>query len=237
MSTSFMLNRDRVILGALKKVGAISQGETPTTSQVSDASDTFNSLIKAWQADGLPLWKIKKQGFPLVQGQSKYNTTTDWLLTSKPLKITQVLIHDNISKADIQLITVSRQEYNLLGMKTNQGTPTQYYYDIQSTSGDINLYPVPDTYSATNRELQVIYQDQFNDILSANEFPDFPSEWNRALVYGLASDLADEYGVPIRERKLLQDKAQLLKAEVLSFGQEDASLFMSINTAGQEYIR
>jgi len=237
MSTTFMLNRDKVILGALKKVGAISQGETPTTAQISDASDTFNSLIKAWQADGLPLWKIKKQGFPLVQGQSKYNTTTDWLLTSKPLKITQVLIHDNISQSDIQLITVSRQEYNLLGMKSNQGTPTQYYYDIQSTSGDINLYPVPDTYSETNRELQVIYQDQFNDIISANEYPDFPSERNRALLYGLASDLADEYGVPIRERKLLQDKAQLLKAEVLSFGQEDASLFMSINTAGQEYIR
>lgn len=237
MSTTFTLNRDKVITGALKKVGAISQGETPNASQIADASDTFNTLIKAWEADGLPLWKIKKVGFPLVQAKAKYNTTTDFLMSTKPMKVMQCLIHDNLSGADIQMITVSRQEYNMLGMKSSQGTPTQYYYDIQNTYGEFNIYPTPDLYSATNRQIQVIFQDQFTDILGANEYPDFPSEWNRALVYGLASDLADEYGVPIRERKLLQEKAMILKADVLSFGQEDASLFMTVSTAGQRHLR
>lgn len=237
MSTTFTLNRDKVITGALRKVGAIAQGETPNSSQISDAADVLNTLIKAWQADGLPLWKIKKLGFSLTQGKSSYRTDTDWAMTSKPLKITQVLNHDNLTNADIQLITVSRQEYNLLGMKTNQGTPTQYYYDIQNTYGVVTVYPVPDAYTATNRQLQIIFQDQYDDILSANEYPDFPNEWVRALVYGLASDIADEYGVPLKERNFLYTKAQQLKAEVLAFGQEDSSLYMSINTAGQEYIR
>lgn len=237
MTTTFSLNRDKVILGALKKVGAISQGETPNSNQISDASDTLNSLVKAWQADGLPLWKIKKVSFPLTQGKSEYNTSTDWSLASKPLKIMQVLNHDTLTNADIQLINVSRQEYNLLGMKVNQGTPTQYYYDPQKLYGIMTLYPVPDAYTATNRQLQIIYQDQFDDILSATDIPDFPTEWVRALVYGLASDLSDEYGMPIRERTFLAQKAQLLKSEVLSFGQEDSSLYMSINTNGQEYIR
>lgn len=237
MSTTFQLNRDKVIAGALRKVGAISQGETPTATQISEASDTLNTLIKAWQADGLPLWKIKKQGFPLVQNQAKYNTSTDFELTSKPLKIMQVLMHDNLANHDIQMITVSRQEYNMLGKKTNPGTPTQYYYDIQKAYGEIYIYPVPDAYSATNREIQIIYQDQFDDILGASEYPDFPNEWVRALVYGLASDLADEYGVPIRERTLLQNKAALLKAEVLSFGQEDSSLYMTMDMSGQRRLR
>jgi hypothetical protein len=229
---TFTLNRDQVIKGALKKVGAIGQGEDPNTDQVTEAAESLNILVKAWQADGLPLWRIKKDFFDLSAGQAKYSTDTSFGLDAKPMKIMQVYLHDINSGSDIELVTVSRMEYNRLGKKDAQGYPTQYYYDIQNTHGELNLYPVPNTDAQLNKQLAIIYQEQVKDILVSTDVPDFPSEWNRALVYGLACDIADDYGVPLKERAYLQQRATLLKAEVLSWDQEDASVFFTKEVRG-----
>ena len=71
-STDFSINRDALISRALRLIGVVAQGETPTTDQVSEAALALNSLVKAWQADGMPLWAIKQRVVPLVSGQSTY---------------------------------------------------------------------------------------------------------------------------------------------------------------------
>ena len=67
-TTDFSSSRDTIIKGALRKVGALAQGQTPTTNDVNDAAEALNNLVKAWMADGMPLWKISTYNFNLTNG-------------------------------------------------------------------------------------------------------------------------------------------------------------------------
>lgn len=58
-STNFSINRDDIIKRALRLIGVLPQGESPSTDQVTEASLALNGLVKAWQADGMPLWAIR----------------------------------------------------------------------------------------------------------------------------------------------------------------------------------
>lgn len=46
-SVDFSLNRNEIITRAFKKIGILSEGETLTEEQVSDASEDLNLMIKA----------------------------------------------------------------------------------------------------------------------------------------------------------------------------------------------
>ena len=107
----FSVNRDQLITGALRLAGVIAQGETPTTSQVSDAAVSLNMMVKAWMADGMPLWAIRTITITPVANQNTYTYDTPKLL--KPL---QAWNRQTSSQVDIPMRMISRQEYNILGL-------------------------------------------------------------------------------------------------------------------------
>lgn len=55
-SYDFLSDRDSLIRGALRIVGALAEGQTPSTQQYQDAAEALNYLVKSWQAEGVPLW-------------------------------------------------------------------------------------------------------------------------------------------------------------------------------------
>ncbi len=56
-SVDFTINRDELIKDALYDVGAIAQGDTPSPPIINHGSRKLNMMMKAWQADGLRIWK------------------------------------------------------------------------------------------------------------------------------------------------------------------------------------
>jgi len=71
-STDFSVSRDDIIKRALRIIGVLAQGETPTTNQTTEAAVALNGLVKAWEADGMPLWAIKSFSIPLTTGAATY---------------------------------------------------------------------------------------------------------------------------------------------------------------------
>jgi hypothetical protein len=89
-STDWTLNRDQVITGALRKLAVLPSGATPSTSQIADASDALNAIVKAFQADGMPLWKVSKQTFTTVSGTAAYTVGPSQTVDCpKPLRVYQ----------------------------------------------------------------------------------------------------------------------------------------------------
>lgn len=227
-STDFSISRDDIIKRALRLVGALAQGETPTTDQVTEAAIALNGLVKAWQADGMPLWAIKTYSIPLVANTSVYRIGVGQSVnTPKPLKVIQAWNHNTTSKVDIPMRIISRQEYNILGNKTSTGNPIQVYYDPQNAYGDLNVFPVPTTVEQASNTINIVYQRPFEDFDASADTPDFPQEWYDAVTYGLACRLAPEYGVPIPDRKTLWQEMTVIKQDALNFGLEEGSLFFS----------
>lgn len=225
MPSTFTLNRDQVITGALRLLGVIGQGQAPDSTQIAEAAEALNVLVKSWQADGLQVWKITTSNIDLVEGKATYRTDTDMGLANKPLKVWDCTMYDVPSGSEAVMISLSNHDYKILSNKGSKSVPSQYYYQPLETYGELTLYPNVGASAAANKKVKMTYSLPLNDVLGPTDVLDFPSEWNRALKYGLAVELSYEYGYPTKDRDRLIQHAMLIKDEVLSWDNENASIF------------
>ena len=229
-STSFNVTRDQLIAGALRMLGVIAQGESPNATQISEAAEALNMMVKAFEADGMPLWGLSEYTLTLTAGVGKYQIGLGKTIPiAKPLKVIQAWNRNNTSTVDIPMRILTKQEYNMLGNKVTSGNPIQLYYNPLLNYGEMNLFPVPSTVDATNSKIVFVYQRPFEDFLASGDNPDFPQEWLEALKYGLAVRLAPEYGLDAESRRFLIQEYASVKAIALSFGTEEGSLYIGVD--------
>ncbi len=228
-SYDFTLTRNELVAGALRLLGVIPEGGTPTSDQYSTGSEALNLLLKSWETEGLPIWAVKTQTVTLVDGTTSYSIgLSQTVNVAKPLRIYQAYLHDTSTNIDVPMVRLSQEEYNRLGNKTSEGFPVNYYFENLRTTGNIYFFPTPDSTAASAKTVVITYQAPFQDFDASTDEPDVPQELMRALKFNLAADLAWDYGYPIKDRQLLMLKAAELKEEAFGFVQEEASLFFGI---------
>lgn len=237
MSTTYSVTRDQIISGALRKLQVIELGTTPDATTLANAAQSLNIMIKAWQSQGIKLWTVVEYTLPLVANQSSYligptGSPTPDLVTDKPLKVIQAWLRNtSVSpQIDTPMQILSKQEYNILGSKASTGTPNSIFYDARTTSGTLYTYLTPDATVATTYQLHFVGQKPINDITSGSDIPDFPSEWMQALVWGLADELALEYGCLVNQRQEILGKADKYKNELQDWDVESNSTFFQMDT-------
>jgi hypothetical protein len=226
--TTWALNRDQVITGALRKLAVLPSGGTPTAAQIADAAESLNALVKAFQADGMPLWKITSTTFTVTDGTSSYTIgPSGYTVTAaQPLKVLQALYTPSGGQ-NTPMNVYNRYDFNMLPAVATEGAPVNLYYQPLSTSGVIKLWPTPDNSTTT---ITIHYQAPFEDMdAAANDF-DFPPYWIQALIYMLAWSMSPEYGIPPTDRGLLMKEALYWKEQALSYGQEESSIYMQPDT-------
>ena len=231
-STNFATSRDQLISGALRMAGAISQGETPSATLVSEAAEALNMLVKAMQADGMPLWAIKKYAITLTATGDYTIGVGATVNTPKPLKVIQAFLHNIASGLDTPIRIITRQEYELLGNKTSTGTPNQIFYEPLVTTGVLHVHLVPTSTVASENTLSIIYQRPFEDFDVSTDEPDFPQEYYHCIKLLLADVLAPEHGLALQERQDLSRRATLAKQEALGFGTEEGSMYLMADVRG-----
>jgi len=89
-------------------------------------------------------------------------------------------------------LMLGRRDYFMLPNKSNTGVPVQAYYDPQTTTGKLYVWPAPDT---VDDHLRFTYSRPLQDFDGLADDPDFPTEWIKALVYNLAVDIAPKFGL------------------------------------------
>jgi hypothetical protein len=227
-SFDWTLNRDQVITGALRKLAVLASGAAPTTNQTNDAAEALNAIVKAFQADGMPLWAISSYTFTVTSGTATYTIGVGQTQnTVAPLKVLQAL-RTVSGQSAVPMNVYNRYDFNALpNLTTITGTPVNLYYQPSSgTSGEptgtIKLWPVPANSTDT---ITLHYQRPFNDLDGATNNFDFPSYWIQALIYNLAWSLCPEYGIPPTDRSVLSKEAMYWKQEALNYGSEEGSLY------------
>lgn len=231
MTTSFNVTRDQLINGALRMLGVVAQGESATATQLSEGAEALNMMVKAWEADGMPLWGLTEYQMTLTASTNTYTVGTGQTVDiAKPLKILQAWQRNTASDVDVPMRILTKQEYNILGNKTSEGVPIQMYYNPQLSTGQIKLFPTPSASAASDYTVFFVYQRPFEDFTTGADTPDFPQEWLEALKYGLAVRLAPEYGVDGESRKFLVQEYASVKATAMSFGTEEGSLYLQVDS-------
>lgn len=228
--TTWSLNRDQVITGALRKLGVLPSGGTPSTAQVNDASEALNALIKAFHADGMPVWKIGSKSFNTIASTNSYTISPSGsdVTNVQPLKVLQAF-YTVTGAAQTPMNVYNRYDFNDLPVLSGvEGIPVNLYYQPLRASGVIKVWPTPDdVYSIT-----IHYQAPFEDMDAASNDFDFPPYWIQALIYNLAWALSPEYGVPPTDRGLIAKEAMYWKSEALSYGSEEGSIYLQVDSRG-----
>jgi hypothetical protein len=246
----FELTRNQVIKAALRKIGAIAKGQEPDTEDYDNAQQALNSLVAEYQTYGMPSWKRAQLNLIVTPGLNSYifgalsvtsggvywdgGVTWDGgvlfdgaAVTSGidvvPLKIHNIILRQTGGSAQ-EVFDMARKEFNLLNT-TSTGKPVQYTYQPFINSGELRIWPIPDnTYT-----LEITYQEQHQGFTAGTDTPDFTQEWQNALVFGLASLLAPEYGVPIQDRQYLDKRAEQHLDIAKNFDFENTSMFFQVD--------
>ena len=126
---------------------------------------------------------------------------------------------------DMPMTVISQQEYNMLSSKQSQGNVNTVYFKPWRDYGEVSVFLTPNTFTAENYELHLFVQTPIEDISSANQNFDFPSEWFLALKWNLAADLASDYEKTLTDKQYYEQKASMLKNELMDWDIEWSSTF------------
>lgn len=134
---------DQIVKSALRVLGAIASGESPTDDETADAILALSSLVSSWSARGLKVNALTTETFFPENGKYRYTLGTggDWD-TVRPSSIEGAFIRDSDGK-DAPLEIVSEQRYRNIRSKYNLGEPEFLYFLPTSPLAKIFLYPVP----------------------------------------------------------------------------------------------
>lgn len=209
----------------MRLIGAKAYGETLPADAMNDAAEALNMLLKSWQNEGLQLWVRKSQTVTLLASTNTYTLgPTGGTVMDRPLRVLKVMRKDT-SDNEVELFKLTQDEYKEQTPKTTESIPVNYYYDPQLTNGVLYVWPTPATADAAEYILDVLYHKPFDDMDNATDDFEFPSEWYRAIKYGLALELAPEYGLSIEERRQLYIEARPIIAKAKEFDVSDASIY------------
>lgn len=217
-SYNFGMQRDDIITEALEICGAIAIGETPTDDHIASAARTLNLLVKAWQADGLQLFRRKNYTVTLVASDKDYVFGTGGTVTEVPTRILHVFRRTSDDQ-DIEVSLLSDQEYQTMTAKSIESNPvTSYYYDYQGTYGTLYVWPTPKT--GVTDTLIVRGERPIYDFDSATDDADVPNYYFMALVYGLAMAMLPKWGVEEMQAQRIERLATYYKNEALTYDVE-----------------
>lgn len=71
-SYDYSRTRDQIIFGAMRLCGMKDAGQTPAAEDLADAAETLEMMVKAWQGQGLHLWKQKEATLFVQPGTRSY---------------------------------------------------------------------------------------------------------------------------------------------------------------------
>ncbi|KKN77955.1 hypothetical protein LCGC14_0355200 [marine sediment metagenome] len=143
-------------------------------------------------------------------------------LIMRPIRILDARLKVNNGNEIPFVDMLTRDEYFDLPNKTNQGKPVQAYYDPQLTNGEFHIWNAADD---INDVVLFTFMRPIEDFDAAANNPDFPQEWENALKWNLAVEIAPEYGVPMDKRAWLRGMADEKKQTALAFDHEPESIY------------
>lgn len=189
------MTAQELIKAALRAIGAIASGETPSSEELQDSLEALNLMLDSWSAERLIVYENTTEGFSLVSGQASYTIGSGGDFdTTRPTRILGAYIRDS-SDIDHPVDVFSAKEYREISSKTTQSRPTELYYKPSYPKGTIYLYPVPET-------VETLYLESLKPLTEFSSLTtdvNLPGPYKRALKWNLAVELAPEFEATVSD--------------------------------------
>lgn len=186
-----MATAQTLINRSLRLLGVVSAGETVSAEDTADALTALNAMLDAWRNERLMVFAIKDESLTLVAGDSSYTIgTAGDLATDRPVEIVGAYVR--ASGIDYNVRLLNEREWAAIPDKTATSDIPEYcYYQPTMSTGTLYVYPVPTTANV----LHLLTWTPFSAYSAASDTVTLPPGYEKLITYGLALEIAPEYGV------------------------------------------
>ena len=182
------------INGALRLIGQLAEGETPSAATSQDALTAMNQMIDSWSTDRLAVFSTQDQVFSWPPGAiSRTLGPTGNFVGNRPVLLDDsTYFKDPSNGISFGIKILNQQQYNGIAVKTVTSTYPQVIW-INMTYPDIEMYvyPVP----TKVLEWHFVSVSELTQPATLATVLTFPPGYLRAFRYCLACEIAAEFGV------------------------------------------
>ena len=182
------------INGALRLLGVLAEGETPSAETSQDALLALNQMLDSWNTERLAVYSTQDQVFNWPAGElfRTLGPTGNFVGNRPVLLDDSTYFRDPQTNVSYGIKFINQQQYNGIAVKTVTSTYPQVIW-VNNTYPDIEMYVYPKPLRLL--EWHFVSVEELSQVPSLATPITLPPGYLRAFRYNLACEIAPEFGV------------------------------------------
>ena len=189
-----MATAGELINSALRLIGMLAEGETPSAETSQDALSALNQMIDSWSIERLSVYNTQDQVFtwPTDTITRTLGPTGDFVGNRTVLIEDSTYFRDPTTNVSFGVKLINQQQYNGIAVKTVTSTyPQVMWVNMTFPNITMTIYPRP----TRALEWHFVSVQELTQPATLGTTLYLPLGYLRALKYNLASEIAAEFGV------------------------------------------
>ena len=182
------------INGALRVLGILAEGETPSAATSQDALAALNQMIDSWNTERLSVFNTQDQTYLWTPGlkMQTLGPSGDFV-GNRPIMIDDsTYFRDPANGISFGIKLINQQQYDGIAVKTVTSTyPQVMWINMEYPNITMTIYPVP----TKVLEWHFISVEELMSVPSLSTNILMPPGYLRAFKYNLACEFANEFGI------------------------------------------
>lgn len=182
------------INAALRLIGMLAEGETPSANTSNDALNALNQMIDSWNTERLSVFSTQDQVFSWTPGlKTQTLGPTGDFVGNRPILVDDATyFRDPSSGISFGIKLINQQQYDGIAVKTVTSTyPQVMWVNMEYPNITMTVYPVP----TKVLEWHIVSVEELSKPATLATSLTFPPGYLRAFKYNLACEIANEFGV------------------------------------------
>lgn len=210
--------QDAIINPALQDIGALAQGETPSTTETAQALIALNQILSSWSLERRTVYTQKHGAFTITAGVNIYTMGSGgtWNTTARPVRITAAFSYFGTAPAVFQqgCEVMPMAEYTrsiVNGQGVTAVLPTKLGVDSAAPLVNVHVWPNP----STTATIDVHYWEPLTAFAAESDTVNFPVPgFDMALRLELALMLGPSFGAPLDKLQAVMKMAEIAKSRI-----------------------
>jgi hypothetical protein len=179
---------------ALRLLGILAEGETPSADMSQDALMALNQMIESWNTERLSVFCTQEQVFTWPAGEyiRTLGPSGDFVGLRPVLVDDATYYRDPGTNVSFGIKFINQQQYDGIAVKTVTSTyPQVCFVNMGYPDITMTVYPRP----TRDLEWHIVSVQELDQPANLTTALHFPPGYLRAFAYNLAMEIAPEFGV------------------------------------------
>ena len=178
---------------ALRLLGVLAEGETPSAAMSQDSLMALNQMIDSWNTERLSVFVTQDQVFtwPASLLSRTLGPTGDFI-GLRPVLVDDATYFKAPNGVSYGIKFINQQQYNGIAVKTVTSTyPQVCWVNMGFPDITLTVYPRP----TQDLEWHIVSVEKLNEPADLTTVLYYPPGYLRAFTYALAMEIAPEFGI------------------------------------------